>query len=312
MVMLKKKSVLLVKAETVYGTDPTPGPTTDALLVNDANIKEAFGVVERTAQWSFLDTLPSVLGEQYVELSFKVDICGSGTPGTGPRVGALLKACGLAATNSPGVSDTYTVSSGSHVSVTIYLYMDGRQYVVTGCRGKSAKMVWTAGQPLVAEFTMVGLYTAATAAAIPGTVTYESTVKLPSMCKSSAFAYNSKTTLVTNTVELDFGIVSAKRPSVSASTGVAGFEITGFNPKCTIDPECQVETSYTFRADQLATTRALTVKSTRAAGNICTLNVPTFLITKIEYADRDGVLVEKVEGECAAGSGNDAFNIVFT
>jgi hypothetical protein len=132
------------------------------------------------------------------------------------------------------------------------------------------------------------------------------------MCNSSAFAYNAKTTLVTNTVELDFGIVSAKRPSLSSATGVAGFEITGFNPKITVDPECQVETSYAFRTDQLATTRALTVLATRAAGNIFTLNVPAFNITKIDYADRDGVLVEKLEGECTASSGNDALNIVVT
>jgi hypothetical protein len=194
----------------------------------------------------------------------------------------------------------------------MYLYMDGRLHTITGGRGKSAKITFAAGQLLSAEFTIVGLYTAATVASIPATVTYETTVKTPPMCKSSAFAYNSKTTLITNTVELDLGIVSAKRPSLSAATGVAGFEVTGFNPKATIDPEAQVETSYTFRADQLTTTRALTVLATRAAGNIVTFSAPAFNPTKIEYADRDGVLVEKIEGECAASSGNDAVSIAFT
>ena len=311
MVMLKKKSVLLVKLETVYGTDSTPTGADNALLVQDASIKEIFGVVERPVQWKFLDTLPSILGEQYVEVSFKVDVIGSGTAGTAPRVGALLQACGLLETDT-GSDDTYTPVNTGHKSVAMYLYMDGRQHTITGARGKSLKFTFAAGQTLIAEFTMVGLYTAASVAVLPATVTYESTYKAPPVCKSSAFSYNAKTTLVTNTVELDLGIVSAKRPSLSASTGVAGFEITGFNPKLTIDPECQVETSYTFRSDSLATTRAVSVKAERAAGNIITLSVPAFNITKIEYGDRDGVLIEKLEGECASVSGNDAVSIAFT
>lgn len=312
MVMLKKKSVLLVKAETTYGTDPTPSPTVDALLVQDAAIKEMFGVEERGTQWKFLDSPPSILGEQYVELSFKIDCIGSGTAGTPPRFGAILKAAKMTYANTPATSDSYTLGATTQGSVTCYLYMDGRQHTITGAIVKSLKMTWAAGKTLVADVTLVGLYTAATTASLPATVTYESTVNAPPMCKSSAFSYNSKTTLITNTVELDLGIVTAKRSSLSAATGVYGFEVTGFAPKLSIDPEAQIETSYAFRTDQLATQRAISVAATRAAGNIYTLSVPKFNITKIDYADRDGILVEKLEGECAANAGNDAVVITVT
>jgi len=309
--MLSKKSVLLAKAETTYGTDPTPTGTVDALLVMDATIKENHEALERNVQWKFLDTLPSVKGESFCEVSFKIDVCGSGSIALAPRIGAVLRACGLAATVQSGVSVTYTVSTDSHASATLYLYMDGRLHIITGARGSSAKMTFAAGKTCILEVTMQGLYTAPTSAALPST-TYESTVALPPVCKSSLFTFNSKSTLVTQTVELDFGIEIAKRPSLNSANAVAGFEIVGFKPKVTIDPEAQIETSYTFRTDQLTTQRAVAVVATRAAGNIVTLNVPKMNITKIEYADREGVLVEKVEGEASASSGNDAFNIVFT
>lgn len=309
MVMLSKKSVLWAKTETTYGTDPTP-TTSNALLVQDAQIKETHEVLERNVQWKTLDRLPSIKGESYSEVSFKMDIHGSGSVALAPRVGALLKACGLAETIQSGVSVTYTVSTDSISSVTLWLYKDGRQHIITGCRG-TCKLNFTAGKTLVAEFTFKGLYADPTNVALPST-TYETTVALPPVCKSSQFAYNAKTTLVTQSVEFDFGVTVAKRPSLSTATAVAGFEIVEFKPVVTIDPECQIETSYTFRSDLLTTPRALAVLATRAAGNIVTLNVPKFNPTKIEYADREGILVEKLEGEASANSGNDAFNIVFS
>lgn len=310
MVMLSKKSVLLAKAETTYGTDPTPSGTVDSLLVMDATIKENHEVLEREVQWKYLDRLPSVKGESFCEVTFKIDVCGSGSIALAPRIGALLRACGLAATVQSGVSVTYTVSTDSHASATLYLYMDGRLHTITGARG-SAKMIFSAGKTCIMEFTMKGLYTAPTSASLP-TTTYETTVTLPPVCKSSLFTFNSKSTLVTQTVELDFGAEVVKRPSLNSANAVAGFEIVGFKPVVTIDPEAQIETSYTFRTDQLTTQRAVAVVATRAAGNIVTLNVPKMNITKIEYADREGILIEKLEGEASANSGNDAFNIVFS
>jgi hypothetical protein len=312
MVMLSKKSVLLAEAETTYGTDPTPTAADNALLVLDAEIKESHEVIERGERWASLDHLPSVKGESYAEFSFKIAVIGSGTAGTAPRVGALLKAAGLAETVVSSTSVTYQNASASHGSVTLYLYKDGRLHKLTGARCSALKLVYEAGKQLLADFTFQGIYNDSSLVAVPS-CTYESTVTLPPMCKSSAFSYNSKTTLVTKSVELDLGISLAKRPSLSEATAVKGFEIVAFRPKVVIDPECQIETSYTFRTDQLTTTRALSVLATRAAGNIVTLNVPQFNITKVEYADRDGVLIEKLEGEAAATvAGNNALNIVFT
>lgn len=311
MVMLMKKSVLLAKAETVYGTDPTPTGAANALLCYDADVKETHEVIERNAQWNFLGRAPSLKGESYCEVSFKIDVYGSGQAALAPRIGALLKACGMAETIQSGASVTYTPTSTPTSSATIYLYKDGRLHIITGARG-NCKLTYDSGKPLVAEFSMKGIYADPSVSA-NATCTYESNATNPPVCKSSAFTYNSKTTLVTKTVELDLGNTIAKRQSLSAATGVAGFEVTDRKPTVSIDPECQVETSYTFRTDMLnGALKQISVVATRAAGNIITLTVPKFNITKVEYADREGILVEKLEGEATVNTTDDELTVVFS
>ena len=159
---------------------------------------------------------------------------------------------------------------------------------------------------------MSGRYAAPTVVAIPTTVTYETTYKLPPVCKSSQFSYNSKTTLIVGTLELDLGNEVVKRPSLSDANAVKGFEITSRAPTFSIDPEAQFETSYTFRSDWATTQRQISVVATRAAGNIVTLTIPNSNITSIEYNERDGIQVEKISGECAESTPDDAFTLAFT
>lgn len=311
MVMDVRKTVVLVKAETTYDTDPTPTSTVDALLAMGVEVKENAGVIPRDAQWKFLGQYPSLLGEQWAEVKMRIPVIGSGEANTAPRIGALLKACGHSETILSGVSVTYAPTSSNHGSCTIYVYKDGRLHILTGCRG-TGKIGYEAGKALYMEFNMMGRYIVPTVASLPGTVTYESTVKVPPVCKSSTFTYNSKTTLVVGILEMDFGVNVVKRTSLNDANAIKGFEITGREPKFTIDPEAQFETSYAFRSDWLTTQRSISVVATRAAGNIITLNIPQSNITGITYEDREGIVVEKVEGECAESSGDDSYSIVFT
>lgn len=312
MVMDVRKTVILAKAETTYDSDPTPSPTVDAILAMGVEVKENWGAVQRDAQWKFLGQLPSLLGEQFAEVSFKVPVVGSGTAGTAPRIGALLKACGHSETIISNTSVTYKPTSSNHGSVTLYIYKDGRLHIIRGARG-TVKQINEAGKTLMQEYNLSGRYTAPTVAALPATVTYETTVKVPPVCKSSVFTYNSKTTLVVGTVELDAGVKVSKRQSLSDANAIAGFEITDREPKFTMDPEAQFETSYDFRGDLLTTQRQISVVATRAAGNIVTLTIPAANITKISYGDREGIQVEKIEGECTcSATGDDDYTIVFT
>ena len=311
MVMDVRKTVLLAKAETTYDTDPTPSGTADAIMAYGVNVKEIFGVEKRNEQWKTLDKLPSVLGERMSEVTFTTPVLGSGSAGTAPRLAALLKASAHAETLSGGVSATYAPTSANHGSVTIYVYMDGRLHIMTGCMG-TGKLTFGAGKQLVMQWTFQGRYAAPTVASLPATVTYETTAKVPPVCKSCVFTYNTKTSLIVTNVDFDMGNKVIKRPSLNDPNAIVGFEITDRDPKMTLDPEAQFQTSFNFRGDLLTTTRAVSIVASQAAGNICTLNVPQFNASKIDYASANEIVLEKIEGECAASAGDDSYSIVFS
>jgi len=307
MVMLTRKKVLLAKSETTYGSDPTPTAASNAILAIDPDIKELMNPIDRGINISTLSNKASIAGVKYAEVTFKVELRGSGSAGTAPRLGALLKACGMdePVVSSPSV--TYEPVSSSFSSVTLYLYIDGRRHKVTGARG-TFKMTCPAGQIAMLEFTFQGKWVAAANAAIVSG-TYDGD---PATCKSCSFSYNSKTTLVASQVELDMANKLTQRPSLNDATGMAGVEITGRKPALVCDIEDTVETSYDFRGDQLTNERAVSWVVGATAGNICTISVPKYNITNIEYADNDGVQMSKINGECDMNSGDDEVSIAFT
>ena len=309
MVMLKRKQVILAKVETTYGSDVTPAAGDDAILAINPEIKEIREVIERNINVSTLTNKPAIEGKQSAELTFQVEIKGSGTAGTAPRLGALLQACSMDVANVGGTSDTYTPASSSQASVTIYVYIDGRRHILTGARG-TFKLTATAGAIGLLDFTFKGKYTAATATAIVSG-TYDTPV--PPTCKSAAFSYNSKTTLCSSLVEIDIANTLAQRDCMNSASGVNGFEVTGRKPIMTVDVESQIETSYAFRSDMMSSPKEVSFVIGATAGNICTITVPKYNITNIEYGDAEGILLEKLTGECSIdSSGDDELSIVFT
>ena len=308
MVMLKRKQVLLAKIETTYGTDVTPAAGDDAILAINPEIKETTEAVERNVNQSTLSNVPSVKGKQFAELTFQVEIKGSGTAGTAPRLGALLQACSYDETVVSNTSVTYEPVSSSQKSITMYLYIDGRRHIITGARG-SVKISAEAGSIAILEFTFKGKYQAPTNQAIV-TGTYDT--PLPPVAKSCQFSYNSKTTLCSKSVEIDTANTIAQRDCMSEASGIAGFEITARKPVMTFDVEAQIETSYDFRTDQMTNQRAVSFVIGATAGNICTVTVPKYNITDIEYGDAEEILLEKLTGECSINSGDDEIAIAFT
>lgn len=304
----KKNQCLLVKVETTYDTDSVPVVGTDSILAIDPKIKEIISTVDRPANIASLSGIPSVAGSKYAEITFSVELKGSGVAGTAPRIGALLRACGFAQAIVSNVSVTYLPVSASFESVTIYLFIDGRRHVVTGCRG-DVKFKCEAGKMAMMDVTLKGRYADPTLVAL-STPTLESST--PPVCKSCNFSYNSKTTLVVKTAELDMKNKVDQRDSISDANAIAGFEITDRNPMLTIDPEATIETSYSFRGDAYVNQRAISWAVGTVAGNICTFSVPKFNPYWPSYEARGEILCEKITGECTANVNNDEVSIAFT
>lgn len=305
----KKNQLLLAKVETTYDTDAAPTAAANSLLAIDPKVKETIDTVRRPANVGSLSRQASVAGSKYVEVTFSLEMKGSGTPGTAPRFGALLRACGFGETIVSGVSVTYLPISSAYESVTIWGYIDGRIHKVTGCRG-DVKFKFEAGQMGMGEFTFKGRYADPTLGALPSP-TLETTT--PQVCKSCQFTYNSKTTLVIKTVEIEMNNTVAMRDSISDANAIAGFELTDRDPMMTIDPEAIIETSYNFRGDALGQNlRAISFGLGAVAGNIITVTAPKYNPYWPEYEDRDEILVEKLKGELTGNAGNDEVSIALT
>ena len=107
MALLTRKRVILIEAESSYGSDPTPAAT-DVVLVTDLSITpQSSDVVNRDVVRPYLGSSQQLLANTRVECTFSVEFAGSGTAGTAPRYGSALKACGFSETVASGTSVTY-------------------------------------------------------------------------------------------------------------------------------------------------------------------------------------------------------------
>lgn len=311
MAKLKRRSLILAKIESTYGTDPTPTGSANAILTMDPKIKETFEAVERP-QLASMSNKPSLGALRFAEISFKTELIGSGSVGTAPRLGALLKACAFSETVSASSSVTYAPVSSPTSSVTLYLYMDGLLHKLTGAVG-TVKIALEAGKTPILDFSFKGIYNAPTDTAL-ATPTFESTVDAVPIVKSSSLTYNANSSLYVSKAEMDIANTIAMRPSVNAANAIAGFQVTGRKPMINIDPEVESIATIDWRTDLLATPRAFSMVVGATAGNIITFTAPKMNVIDIEYGDRDGILVNTIKGELTASgaTGDDELSIKFT
>ena len=118
MPLLTRKRLIAAEIESIYGTDPTPGAA-NAILVRDLNITPMQSdVVNRDLVRPYLGASEQLLANTRVGCTFSVELAGSGTAGTAPRFGSVLRACGLAETAyTPAV--TGTAAAGGSNSITL-------------------------------------------------------------------------------------------------------------------------------------------------------------------------------------------------
>jgi len=306
---LIKRGLILAKEEAAYGTDSVPDTTDNAMLALNPNVKAAGEKLERNPAMGSLGRLGALIGKQWVEISFSVELKGSGSLGVAPRIGDLLECCGMAETVNAGVSVVYDPASTSHKSCTIYAYFDGILHKITGCRG-TFEIVKAAGQIVLVNFTIQGLYQAPTDTAFPSSVTYESTI--PPVFKSAAFTLNAVTTLVVQQLQVALQNELSQSDDINAATGIKQISIIDRNAIGSFNPEVPAIADYDFHADWAAgTQRALSAIVGSAEGNKITISAPKVTLDEMGPGDRNGILVYEVPISLAINSGDDELEIKF-
>lgn len=133
-----RRKVLLLKKETVYGTDSVPVAATNAILAMNGSITLEADKAEREIDLAFFGGKPFVLVNRRATIEFEFEPLGSATPGTASPWSAALQACGFAETLDavgPPIEALYNPISDLIPSATIYFWMGTQKFAIVGCRG---------------------------------------------------------------------------------------------------------------------------------------------------------------------------------
>jgi len=310
MAQLTRKRVILIEAESSYGTDPTPAAT-DVVLVRDLSITpQSSDVVNRDVVRPYLGASQQLLANTKVECTFSVELAGSGTAGTAPRYGSALKACGFSETVVANTSVTYEPISASFSSVTIHYNVDGVRHIVTGCRG-TFSLNGSVGEIPSIDFTFTGIYNAPTDTALPS-VTYgnQATPLIFKNGNTTSFQLLSYAGALMN-LTMDVGNSLVYRELVGGTKEVLLTDRAA-NGSVTIEAPTMAQKDY-FAAALVDTTLGnLTVTHGTAAGNICAFSSTKVDIGDVAYGEADGVTMLEIPYTLVPSSANDEMSLAFT
>lgn len=310
MPLQSRKRLILAKSESTYGTDSTPAGT-DAVLVSSLDITPLSGdIVGRDLIRPYLGNFDQLIAKTSVAITFEVELAGSGTAGTAPRFGAILKACGMSETIVASTSVTYAPVSSTFSSATIYFNVDGVLHKLTGCRGDMSLSCAVGAIPKI-KFDMTGVYNAPTDTAQPA-VTY-SAQAAPLVFRqgnTSAFQFFSYAGVL-QSVEFNMANSLVYRELVG---GTKETLITDRKPAGTVTIEAPTIAQKDYWAAALASsTGNLTFLHGTTAGNRVTLTASQVDVTNPTYQDQDSVQMLSIPYvTLPTTAGNDEVALAFT
>lgn len=309
--MLKaRRAILLAKTESSYSVDPTLAAASDSMLVRNVRIGTLQQELdERRPARPWFGIAGKAVAKSLRTISFDVELAGSGTAGTAPGFGPLLKACGMSETTVAVTSVTYAPISTGESSVYMKFYMDGKIYALAGCRG-NVTFSFVRGRVPLMRFTFLGLYVIpADGAIVTPTLTIFKTPLAVNLANTPTTSFHSYAAKLSE-LELDVGnvVTHNNKPQREAidfldrmTKGRIKFE------------EELVATKDWYTIAKAGTTGALSVVHGTVAGNIATLGSTLTQIEQIEKDEEDNIAVEGLPFSCIPGSsGNDEFSLAFT
>lgn len=145
---LTRNRLSLVKVEVTPGTDPSPTPASDAVLVEDPKANPNMDLEQTNEVTGSISNTQSIVGGGYAEHAMTFHAKGSGTPGTAPEFTPILQAAALGLTTLAADS-TGTAQAGDPDAITLAVGAPSTSLVgfvidLTGGTGSGQKRVITA------------------------------------------------------------------------------------------------------------------------------------------------------------------------
>lgn len=315
-----RNTIITAALETSYGVDA--GPTgADAMLVSAQTIRPLVANnVPRDLTRGYFGGSEQLVGTAYVELSFTVELAGSGTATTPPKWGRLLQAMGFAQTIGAASVDYTLVSSfGASSSLTINYHLEGQLHKLLGARG-----TWSLGMGVGARPELrcrfIGLYGGLTTATDPTPV--YTAFRTPQVVTDAntgdlligAVTYTGSTGVIAGGtafpsagLQLELGNNLVFQPLLTLEEVlITQREITG-NISLNLTAAQAVSAMTDVRANTLT---ALGLTHGATAGNIIGIYAPTIQRVDPAVSDLNGVAMHDYGIRLVPSSGNDELRIV--
>lgn len=311
--ILSNRQVIAAKVETTEGTAIALAGADANNLIMEPKFEADVPMYKREFLNNSLSPQKMIATTRLGRLTFKCEVKGSGTAGTAPAFGKLLRACGFGETVNAGTSVIYAPISAlaSIPTLTLGIYRDGLKKSLKGARG-NVKYEAKSGEPGMLEFEFLGVYDAVADATILTPSGIESTI--PPSLLSAAFSIASFSAFVSQ-ITFDMANTLEPRGDINSASGYISTLLTKREPKGSFDPEDELVATHDFYGRWLAnTTGALTWKHGATAGNICTFTAPAVQYTKIAEADRNGIATLNTDFLMARSNaaGDDELSIALT
>ncbi len=305
--ILTRKKIIKVLAETTMGTKVAG---TSSILAYELEINPTAAFEERRGTGvcrgqERAGTLAAMSGA----CKFKTELRGNGTSGLDTGLAILFQAAGLIkSTESYAVHSVHSSDKTASIDVWEGGVIGGAVGVKKGLAGASSDLIISGenGGRAMCDFDFQGVWQVpaaeAPAADSPGT---GGVLKL----QNGTFTLATKTIKISK-FSLKLGCKIVPRYDITAPGGIAYFMITDYDPIFTIDPEAHAIADYDYYAAWLAGTEAAVSLVLTNGTTKVTITLPKVQYREINEADRDGIQVYDITGQCNhTSAGNDAVTI---
>lgn len=304
-----REKILTVKLEATYGVDPSPDGT-DAVLAKDIRLMPMEGNdVDRDLELPWDGNPGTIPTDLHTKISFDVELEPSGTAGTAPGWGKLLRMSSCAETIVAATSVTYNKISSNRESGTIYLLIGNTLYAIRGARGNCKIEVNASGIPYL-KYEFTGLWTKPEESTRPtATLTGFKDPRVASNTNTPVFTIDG-TPFVMRSFSLDFGnkveprfligdesvLITEQRESIE--TKVVAQPISAFDP---------------FQMAVGAAQVPIVLTHGTGAGRIATLGVPKAQMQRVQGLENAQNIKEwPLRLLPRPNAGNDQFTLTLT
>lgn len=247
-----------------------------------------------------------------IKVPVKFYLKGSGTAGTAPEIGKLLRMMGMSQTTVSVTSVTYKPRDTGHESGGFKHNLDGVQYLLTGARIGTGKLTFEAKKPAMFEGDIDGLYNAPTFVSLDAP-SYADVLIVPPIIQSMALTIGGSTYIIPS-LEIMINNGQNEFEDVNAGNlGIGSIEISenrDWKVKFKVRRNNGNDIEF-YTALNAGTELAVTSTGFGSAGNKMAIVINKMQLTKVSPVDEKGMLYYDCEANINY-DGTTEFSLAFT